>query len=111
MVPSMNTIREASTVRETFIPFLAFDLLDGSSTDDPTKNYVTSQFAEPEPSRSNTADPRACNIVAYNKSYNALNSLFIGYPVSVQKAPERKYIVRLLRENTVNDTMIAPIAF
>ena len=45
----MNTIREASTVRETFIPFLAFDLLEGASTDDPTKNYVTSQSIKPEP--------------------------------------------------------------
>jgi hypothetical protein len=107
----MNTIREASTVRETFIPFLAFDLLEGASTDDPTKNYVTSQSIKPEPSRSNTSDPRACNILMYNKSHDILNAAFIGDPVPVQRAPVCKYVVRLLRENIVNDTMIAPIVF
>src|ERR1700720_1406571 len=111
MVPSMNTIREASTVRETFIPFLAFDLLEGASTDDPTKNYVTSQSIKPESSRSNTSDPRACNILMYNKSHDILNAAFIGDPVPVQRAPICKYVVRLLRENIVNDTMIAPIVF
>jgi hypothetical protein len=107
----MNTIRDASTVRETFIPFMAFDLLDGSSTDDPTKNYVKSQFIEPEPSRSNTSDPRACNILTYHKCYNILNSVLIGDPIPVQKVPAYKYVVRLLRENTINDTMIVPIVF
>ena len=107
----MNTIREASTVRETFIPFLAFDLLDGSSTDDPTKNYVTSQSIEPEPSQSDTSDPRAYNILRCNKSHNVLNAVFIGDPVPIQQAPVCKYVVRLLRENTINDTMIAPTVF
>jgi hypothetical protein len=107
----MNTIREASTARETFIPFLAFDLLDGSSTEDPTKNYVTSQSTEPESSRSNTSDPRACNILTHNKSYNILNAVFIGDPIPVQNVPVCKYVVRLLRENIINDTMIAPIVF
>jgi hypothetical protein len=102
---------ESSTDRETFIPFLAFDQLYGSSTDDPTKNYVTSLFIEPEPSRSNTSDPRACNILTYNKSYNILNSLFIGDPIPAPKAPSCRYVVRLLRENTINDTINVPIVF
>jgi hypothetical protein len=107
----MNTIRDASTLRETFIPFLAFDLFDGSSTDDPTKNYVTSQFIDLEPSQSNTSDPRACNILTYNKSSNLRSSVFIGDPTPAQKAPACKYVIQFLRENTINDTMIVPIVF
>jgi hypothetical protein len=47
----------------------------------------------------------------YNKSHDILNAAFIGDPVPVQRAPVCKYVVRLLRENIVNDTMIAPIVF
>src|SRR5271154_5860663 len=111
MVPSMTTIREVSTGQETFIPFQVVDLLDGSSTVDPTKNYVKSQPVKPEPLRSDTSDPRGYNVLTYNKSYNALNSVFVDHPVLIESTPAYKYVVRLLRESVINDTMIVPTRF
>jgi hypothetical protein len=54
----MNTIRGASTRRETFIPLHVFDMLDESSTADPAKKYARSLPNKPAPLRSDTSDPR-----------------------------------------------------
>jgi hypothetical protein len=104
MVPRMNTI-------QTFTPLQVFNLLDGSSTDDPAKNYVTSQpNYKPAPSRSDTSDH---NILRYNKAsqniHNYLNAVYVGDHVSVEN--ECKYVIRLLLENAINDTMISPTRF
>ena len=107
----MNTIQEASTERETFIPFLIFDLVNGSSTGDPEKNYVTSQTIKPEYPWSDTSDPKGRNILRHNKSHNILNTVVVDNPVLVAHAPVRKYVTRLLRERVINDTMVTPTVF
>lgn len=111
MVPRMNMIREVSTGQETSIPFRIVDLEDGSSTVDPMRNYARAQPVKPEPSRSDTSDPKGSNILIYNKSRYVLNSIFVDRHVLVESAPSYKYVVRLLRENVLNHTMIAPTRF
>jgi hypothetical protein len=100
----MNTIRDAGTGRDTVLPLQVFDLIDGSSTGDPARNYAKS-----EPWRSDTSDPRGYNILTHGKAYNVINAnaVFVGDPVSVEHVLP-KYIVRVLREN---ETMISPPEF
>jgi hypothetical protein len=99
MVPRMNTI-------QTFIPLQVFDLLDRSSTDDPAKNYLASQLNyKPAPSWSDTSDH---NMLRYDKAsrnvHNYFNAVYVDDHASVQN--ECTYVIRFLRENAKNDTMI-----
>lgn len=101
----MTTIRDASTGRDIIIPPHAFYPIDGSSTDDPARNY-----AKLEPWRPDTSDSRGYTVFfTYGMPHDVINANadFIGDPVSVEHVL-LKYIVRVLRGS---ETALSRVAF